>query len=797
MTNFTKIRFKSFVIGVVALLAASTWTTTLQSQTEYTLTITTPASVAGNYALINASFGPAACSTDTVRGALALGTDSTGSSLACNRILNDLTGKIVLIDRGACDFTLKVRNAQARGAVAVIIINNAANGGGIFIPGGASSLVTIPAFGITLANGNALKAALTSGVNGVISRDDIVDAGTDIVVWGDTPGEGDFAGGLNGWTSNTISCFGPGPDTTKVWRWSADGSAQGGCTDAVLSSPTRCNGIVVFESDFYDNGGSACDATVFGKGPCPSPQVGELTSPNINVSTSNSPNDFVLRFYQSTRSFTDNQYLIAWSSDNGTTWDTTEINADITANNSSPVPSIQRVDLTGTAGADSLRVKFIWNANYYYWAIDDIQIVEKEANNLRVNPFFAIPQNAATPLAFVEPIGFLADIQNVGTAAQTNVNLNVSIENQQGAEVFSTDLSYGSVPAGALIENRRFPQQFTPTVRGTYFGTYNIDATATDSDTSNNSQDFTFIVTDTLFSKDLAGPSTALQPAADASWDANEPHSWAWGQYYYVPNAGNNYIRSVSFGITADSTVAGEEILINIYKWLDDTNEDEQADPDERLSLDFATYTIKGTERAGTLITVPFPDAGAAPVKLENNTAYLVMIEYYAVNNDNFFIAATDEIDYAAMILLNRDSLMRPRYAGMLGVNGNLDEEPYSTVGFGDGTGNVYRIQPVVRMSVGAALTATKEVNLLDNKFNVFPNPTSDILNVQLNLDQQAKTANVRLYDLSGRMLQQWSYDNIQKERFQYNLQNLNSGTYFLQVITEEGAGTKKFTIAK
>ena len=39
------------------------------------------------------------------------------------RRLPDLTGKIALLGRGDCDFTVKMRNAQNAGAVGVIMVN--------------------------------------------------------------------------------------------------------------------------------------------------------------------------------------------------------------------------------------------------------------------------------------------------------------------------------------------------------------------------------------------------------------------------------------------------------------------------------------------------------------------------------------------------------------------------------------------------------------------------------------------------------------------------------------------------
>jgi len=82
---------------------------------------------------------------DTITAQLVLVNDSsTNPTHACNSIKNDIAGKIALIDRGtsACNYRTKILNAQAAGAIAVVMVNtqNSAvamtgNGNGINIPG--------------------------------------------------------------------------------------------------------------------------------------------------------------------------------------------------------------------------------------------------------------------------------------------------------------------------------------------------------------------------------------------------------------------------------------------------------------------------------------------------------------------------------------------------------------------------------------------------------------------------------------------------------------------------------------
>ncbi|AKT39587.1 M36 family metallopeptidase [Chondromyces crocatus] len=83
------------------------------------------------------------------------------------------SGRIVLIDRGVCSFKLKAVNAEAEGAIGVIIANNAPGAGPITLANGApeGTIVGIPVMSISYEDGVDLKAAITAGqVNATLHR---------------------------------------------------------------------------------------------------------------------------------------------------------------------------------------------------------------------------------------------------------------------------------------------------------------------------------------------------------------------------------------------------------------------------------------------------------------------------------------------------------------------------------------------------------------------------------------------------------------------------------------------------
>jgi extracellular elastinolytic metalloproteinase len=76
--------------------------------------------------------------------------------------ISGVSGQIALIDRGTCDFTLKVKNAQRAGATGVIVANNVATAP--FAMGGSAGGLKISAVMISQADGAALRAALPQTV---------------------------------------------------------------------------------------------------------------------------------------------------------------------------------------------------------------------------------------------------------------------------------------------------------------------------------------------------------------------------------------------------------------------------------------------------------------------------------------------------------------------------------------------------------------------------------------------------------------------------------------------------------
>lgn len=128
--------------------------------------VNAPGAILGTYAATASSGGwGAVISTTAVTGDVAIANDGSASATAgCSDLVNDVSGKIVMIDRGECEFGQKALNAQNAGAVGCIICNfeDATIG---MASGSVGGSVTIPVVMMTKSDCDLLRGYVGSGLN--------------------------------------------------------------------------------------------------------------------------------------------------------------------------------------------------------------------------------------------------------------------------------------------------------------------------------------------------------------------------------------------------------------------------------------------------------------------------------------------------------------------------------------------------------------------------------------------------------------------------------------------------------
>ncbi|HTO14991.1 MAG TPA: T9SS type A sorting domain-containing protein [Edaphocola sp.] len=92
----------------------------------------------------------------------------------------------------------------------------------------------------------------------------------------------------------------------------------------------------------------------------------------------------------------------------------------------------------------------------------------------------------------------------------------------------------------------------------------------------------------------------------------------------------------------------------------------------------------------------------------------------------------------------------------------------------------------------------TTNINDISNelKVSVYPNPTSQILNVLMDWSQ-AKKGNLQILDINGRVLHNQSLEVSNNLDLQLDISNLIPGSYYLKISTEKGQKSNMFQVLR
>jgi hypothetical protein len=629
-----------------------------------------------------------------------------------------------------------------------------------------------------------------------------------------------FKGGLAGWTTRGIYSDTIRKTDSAVWVWKANGAADrgaysGGAAAPAIQSPSVANGAMVYDGDFYDTRGTA---GAFGTGQAPSNTRGEMVSPIINAAGYTDIFLTFSSFYRPNGNSTSALFTtgrspyIAWSTDGGVTWkDSIRVPFGVATNVRTAANDVQNIKLRNTTGTPNFRVKFVWDGSFYFWTVDDVRLIKVGVDMQPHKTFYAIPTNFITPGKQAEPIRFLADISNQGAARATGVKLkSIITDNATGNVVHTSTLSYPNpVNPGDTVQNVLSPNTFTPPTTSTpnggtlltgittYSGAYAISSDSSEYFNKNDTLKYTFGISDSIFQKDrgVAGGTTI----ALGAYPAAAPLALRVGNGFYIKDGRNVAASAISFGMLHDTgaiSITGKTIQAFLYKVAP------TAITDSSGTVNFSGCTaVAGGEyivqnaryggRSYDTARIPIFDlnlTGNKPYVFLSNTQYLAVIEFQNTTR-NYLYMAVDGSSYSAMTLATAYS-QNPRIGPVwTTIGGNFDAQ-FFTLGTG--------YAPVVRLSVTNNYNiSTKEVLSENNKFEVYPNPATESLTLDLDLVNTSAELVANVIDVTGRTMFSQTFQNVKKDQVKLDLSSLSNGTYMVKITTQDGTRTKKFVVAK
>lgn len=533
------------------------------------------------------------------------------------------------------------------------------------------------------------------------------------------------------WVTANAGATGTPPHTLGDWAIVTDVNAIPVTALKPAGHATASNGYALINSDAA-GAGQTQNATI-------------VTASAINCT---GKANVSIIFQQSTRHYQETYYVVV-SNDGGSTWTDFQVNQSMAVNSNSANPVTTQVNISSVAANQAnVKVGFKYVGAYdWFWAVDDVQLVETDPYDLSLNGLYWGAEGAygarlpyySTPVAQISPIKFGGIVENKGAQSLSNTVVTVGIPS---ASYGSSNPSLASLAPG-IVDTL---DVFTPFSPGTTAASYAVTATSSTTETDANPSDNSY---------------TALTFATVANVYARDAQVMASGSY----NQGAGYEMGNIFDIFANATLRGADIYVHpnttvgaeIYATLYNFD----ANGDFQYLAQTPLHTVTNGE-LGTVITIPFTTGQA----LTANEPYLLVAGSYGDGG------ATDDF--------------------VVGTSGISEAQTTFYLDGNDNTGTWYysTSTPMVRMNFNPALSV--EENELNASVNVFPNPA--VNEVKISVDGNNVTG-ISIVDLTGKVVYTSTVNGLTETTV--NTANFAAGMYTVNVQTSAGVATKKLMIRK
>ncbi|MBL7765895.1 MAG: T9SS type A sorting domain-containing protein [Chitinophagaceae bacterium] len=301
----------------------------------------------------------------------------------------------------------------------------------------------------------------------------------------------------------------------------------------------------------------------------------------------------------------------------------------------------------------------------------------------------------------------------------------------------------------------------------------------------NNEWTYEYAIHDSIYSK-AAYDFSKNSPVANSY--VNVSGVAEWGPILYIRNGGYAAKKVqvvVMRDVIDDSTFAGQDVLVTLSKWSDNDGNGAIDYSTELDEVGSASYQMQATDIvpiAGMTLTMNLNNTVTPGqlIKLEAGSKYWLRVTVPG-GTDGYAIGTDYYSDYRAN--LNFDiSEGNPLY--------------FNSTMYGGGFSNAGSPSIALHMGTNAA-ESVEDINAFAGTVSVYPNPATDKVNVNLNLDKMSSKVTYTIVDVTGKTIATETKSNVTSDIFSYNTSKLSAGSYFVNIVTETGNTQVKFTVAK
>lgn len=556
---------------------------------------------------------------------------------------------------------------------------------------------------------------------------------------GDTIWYDDFAN-LDNWTAGTTGASGTADSLWEYTTTGPYGTFSGTWGD--VESVTASNGWVMFDSD---GNGSANPSNGAPTGVEFDTYL-QLANP-IDLSSYPVVGVAFTEFYKELSSET---YLDV--STDGTNWTSIQLHPGFGANDATAHDEVLYQDITPIAGGQSsvwIRLRYVGYG--YFWQVDDLMFVEGVENDLALGRIFTgnnendylytkIPVSQAVSLE----LGAVAI--NTGGMPQTNVMVDWEISDGSNVVASGSEAMATSLAAGAS-DTLFFETNYTPSVVGDYTISMSVYSDQTDSNLANN----------------------------DGS-DVIEITEYVWGHDY----TGEPYVQ-YGYSGTSQQGTDGFEMGADYFC---------KVDGDFIYALQFALGNNSDAESVTAKVYEDDPTNGAI-----SETVYDIQQGDYSTNSNVKFITVVldDPVEMLAGSVYTATVAIEPGNSGyIMGQQIDDDDRGQSVYFAFEDTWYYWSgLTTSMRINLNPDIAGIDDM-IAEYGFGLYPNPARE--SFALSIPEEADVRSIRVLDMGGKAVRDLTSGPI-SNKLRVSTDGLASGMYFVEVITDQGAGTQKLIV--
>lgn len=608
-------------------------------------------------------------------------------------------------------------------------------------------------------------SALAQGPSGIVV--DINRASNsgdrETLIWGE-----DFSDGLPG-------SWGAAEDGGVAnWEYRGDNTtpnneigSRGSCTvngaGAPIQSPTWTNGFMIFDSNYWDNEVNPCAPEYFGTGVAPGPHFATLTTPTFDLSGYTYVG---LNFHQYYKKF-EGTTRVEMSVSNGP-W-TIMYESDLVTGGETALDENTRIPLgNGAAGQANVKLRFVFEGSYYFWMIDDVEVLQLDANDMAWKTMtygnydlfaeehptgYEELEYGQYPNEMPPLLKFSGSAFNNGAIAQTDVRMHVKVENDETDALLYEGMSdEGQIVYPATEQELRAGSFQMPEDIGKYRVVFEVTQAETDASTINSFDTLYFRITDVVLARDK-GAVNAVYLTNPNYYD----RPYEMGNVVKVTTTGMDVVSvSVAVGLGTSTPCTA---YAKVYEALFDGG---------------LTFTPVAVSEVLNIESSDINDFNGEVLK-----TFTLNTPYQLSTNKAYFVCVVSDNGGDEFVV---------------GMNGRADDFT-SFVRFpevGPQAEEYYNLTryPIVRLNFGPWVGVEESGELMG--LSVYPNPVHDFITISP-ATQSANDLSWSIYSSSGQMIMNGRINQGDMNQQRVDLSALSAGVYSIQMIDGKDVVTETF----